>query len=281
MRGFQRFCCVVASAGTVVFLLISPAFAQDEALELEAVYPRVESEAPGAVFKFPVSVAYHGSQPRQFNLRASGPSDWSTYVTSTDETIRVSVIRLEPGERPSDRVMVVSMPSPSARPPVGEYRVSLTVGSGDISETIELVAVVVPTYSMEVSPRSLSYHKITAGEDSEITIRISNTGSGILTSIDFSLSGPSGWTVAFDPAEIASLAPGASRDVRVTINAPEASTAYREVSLDAASDQVRQTAVLNIRVDEPEGSWVWVGGVVGGVVVAAFVYVFLRFGRSR
>ena len=70
-------------------LLHTSVLAQEETIELRATYPRLESTATEATFKFPVSLIYRGGQAREFDLRTIGPLGWSTYVTS-EEPVQMS-----------------------------------------------------------------------------------------------------------------------------------------------------------------------------------------------
>ena len=101
------------TVASVALLLSTPVLAQQETIELKATYPRVESAAHEAIFTFPVTLIYRGDQAREFDLRTSGPSGWSTYVTSSDESARVSVIKLEPNKSEPYQVKVIATPSPS------------------------------------------------------------------------------------------------------------------------------------------------------------------------
>jgi len=69
------------TVASVALLLSGPVLAQEETIELKATYPRLESAATEPIFKFSVSLIYRGGQAREFDLRTSGPSGWSTYVT--------------------------------------------------------------------------------------------------------------------------------------------------------------------------------------------------------
>ncbi|MBL7166150.1 MAG: hypothetical protein ISS55_06680 [Dehalococcoidales bacterium] len=283
MRTRWVVCCLgLVTVALAVPLLPLPVLAEEEEIELDATYPRVESESPGAIFKFPVSLLYRGGEAREFHLRASGPPGWSTYVTSMDETIRVSVIKLEPNQFPPDQVKIIAAPPVSASTEIRDYTITLVAGSGNISGSIELTAAVRPAYSLELVPTPTLYHNVTSGEIDYASLTVSNTGSGDLTGVRFSVGEPEGWTIEFHPDRVDRLTPGASLEVELSISTTsEVSAGYHRMTLVAEADQTQQTTILSIRVAEPEGSWLWVGVGIAVGVAGAFALVFLRIGRGN
>jgi len=272
---------VCLAAALAALLLSPPVLAQEDEIELDATYPRVESETPGAIFKFPVSLLYRGSEAREFRLQASGPAGWNVYVTSMDETIRVSVIKLEPDRRPPDRVKVIAVPPVSASPEIRDYTIILVASSGSVSSSIELTAAARPTYSLELVVPPLSRQEVTAGEVNQASLTVRNAGSGDLTGVRFSVDEREDWTVEFRPHRIERLAPGARAEVEISYCATaELSAGYHWMTLVAEADQAQQTCLLSLRVAEPEMSWLWVGIGIAVVVAGASVLIFLRMGRG-
>ena len=162
-------CSLLFMTVALVACLLSPSvLAQEETIELGATYPRIESVAPDAVFKFTVDLVYQGGQAREFDLRTSGPSGWSTYVTSSDESVRISVIKLEPGKYRPHQVKVIASPPPSVVTEPRDYSIILEASSGTVWDSIELTAVVMPSYSLDLAPEPRFYRdrEVTAGEDS-------------------------------------------------------------------------------------------------------------------
>jgi len=272
----------LATVALVACLPFSSVLAQEETIELKPIYPKVESTTHEAIFTFPVSLIYRGDQARDFDLKASGPSGWNTYVTSRYERITISVIRLEPNKYPPEQVKVIATPSPSVIPEIGDYKITLVVSSGTISDSIELTAVVTPTYSLDLIPSDRYYREATANRDNQFSLTVKNTGSGELTNIRFSADKPYKWIVEFKPQTIDRLAPEISREIQVNIK-PSANTddRYYDVTLTAEADQTRQTTIMNIRVEEPKGFWMWIGAGIAVLVIAGFAVLFLRLSRSN
>jgi uncharacterized membrane protein len=220
----------------VTCLLSPPVLAQEETIELGATYPRIESAASDAVFKFTVDIVYQGDQARKFDLRASGPSGWTTYV------------------------------------------------SGAIWDNIELTAVVMPMYSLDLvtEPRFYRDREVTASEDNFLFITARNTGSSELTSIRFSADKPRDVVVEFQPEEIDRLAPGSFQEIQVNIKPSESAVdRYYNVKVIAQASQIRQTTTIGVRVEESKWLWGWVGAGITLLVIAGFTIIFLRLGRGK
>ena len=272
----------LVTVALVACLPFSSVLAQEETIELEATYPRVESDAPEPIFKFTVTLKYRGDQTQEFDLRTRGPSGWNHYVTSRDESVRVSVIKLEPNKVPY-QVKVFASPPPSTTLVGKDYTITLEASSGTISDSIELTAVVMPTYSLDLLPRELRYYReVTANEDNFFTVTAENTGSGGLTNIRFSARKPQGWIVEFQPDIIYRLAPGTSQGVEVNIKPPtDVTDRYYDITLIAEASQARQTTDVRVQVEEVNWMWVWIGAGIAVLAIAGFAAIFLRLGRGK
>ena len=125
------------------------------------------------------------------------------------------------------------------------------------------------------------YTEITAGETKVILLEIRNTGSTAILDIELSAIQPQGWTADFEPDRIAVLNPADSIVTKVTVRtAPKSAQERYEVILRADSTAVHRAVSTWLMVVPPEGRWLWVGGIIAAVVIAAFGVVFWRFGRD-
>lgn len=263
----------------VSILVPNPVLAQTEAVKLETTYPRVESAPPKPSFEFIVTLSYQGAQAQTFDLKPTAPTGWTTYITPDKETTRVSVIKLEPA---STEIIRVTATPPEPVPAPGEYKIILEASSGAVKGSLELTAVVMPTYSLDIilSPNRYNY-QVTRGRDNKFSMSVKNSGSGTLTDITFSATNLGEWMVSFQPDLIDSLAPGNSESLEFNIkpSAKAEDNDYYQVTLIAEAGQVRKTMTINVFVEKPEGAWIWVGVAVGSVVAVALIVIFLRLGR--
>jgi uncharacterized membrane protein len=274
----------------VSLLVVSPAaavLAQEEAperLELTAAHSKLEGVA-GTSFEFEVDLKYYGPEARTFNLAATGPKDWTTYITPTyPKEKKILDIRLEPiqpGQTYGTTKVVVYVAHPYwLLPEPGEYQVTLEATSGEVTETIDLTVVITATYVMALSPAEERYNTTaTAGRDNYFSIEVLNNGSAAIDDITFSSNKPTGWTIEFTPDEISSLDALSSKTVEVNIKPPAKTIAGDyQITLKAEGKQVEDDIDIRISVETPT-VWGWVGVAIIVVVVAGLAYVFMRFSR--
>jgi uncharacterized membrane protein len=284
---------LVAGLLLASLLVISPAAAvvaqeeeaPTEAITLTATYSKIEAIA-GAGFEFEVTLEYTGGEEaRDFDLIATGPQDWTVYVTPTYPTDKqILDILLEPvlpyQTTPTTKVLIHVSPPYWLLPEPGEYPITLEAASGDITGTINLTAVVTATYTMALSPTGDLYNTTaTAGRDNYFSIEVNNTGSAAIDDVNFSSTKPSGWTIEFSPSEIGSIAALDSQTVEVNIKPPDKTIAGDyQITLTAKGKQVEDDIDIRVSVETPS-IWGWVGVGIIIVVIAGLVYIFMRFSR--
>lgn len=275
--------------GLLVISPVTAVLAQEEEvqerLEMTTTYSKIEAVA-GSGFEFEVSLQYiGGEEARIFDLVATGPQNWNLYISPTYPTEKqILDIRLEPPppfqDTPPTKVLIhVSTPQ-WFLPEPGEYPITLEASSGEISNSIELTAVVTATYRMTVVPAQDRYNTTaTAGRDNYYTIEVRNSGSAAIDDISFSTTKPSGWAVEFSPDEIDSLAALDSQTVEVNIKPPAKTIAGDyQITLKAEGNQIEGDMSVRVSVETPT-IWGWVGVAIIVVVIAGLVYVFMRFSR--
>ena len=125
-----------------------------------------------------------------------------------------------------------------------------------------------------------NYSRLEAGKDNILFLEIRNTGNKPITDIRLSSVKPEGWAIDFEPAKIDSLVPGSLQTIEVNIK-PAAKTAEEgyQFTIVAETNGFRKVRNHWGRVERPKGRWLWIGGIVLLVVVAAFAVVFVRIGR--
>lgn len=278
----------------VSLLVISPVaavLAQEEeapppeTVTLTATYTKLEGIA-GAGFEFEVDLEYTGgTEARTFDLSATGPQDWTVYITPTYPTDKqILDIRLEPVQpyqtAAPTKILVHVSPPHWLLPEPGEYPITVSVTSGEVTGSIELTAVVTSTYIMELVPAEERYDTTaTAGRDNYFTVEVQNKGSAAINDITFSSNKPKGWTIEVSPDEIDALAALNSQTVEVNIKPPAKTIAGDyQISLTAKGKQIEDEVDIRVSVETPT-IWGWVGVAIIVVVIAGLIYVFMRFSR--
>jgi uncharacterized membrane protein len=268
-----------------LLLIFPPAvFAQEDKIELTTPYTKLEGIS-GASFEFEIALNYTGTEARVFNLVATGPQNWTTYITpSYPKDQRILDIRLEPAQ-PGEasygpKIDVASAPPSWLRPDPGEYKITLEVSSGDIRSTIDLTAVVTAKYDMSLAtPDGLLNTKATAGKDNYFAVVMNNTGTAPIDNITFNVNKPSGWTVVLTPDKLDSLPAGTSKTIEANIK-PPAKAIAGDYGLLISAEAMQRSVDINIRVTvETPTIWGWVGVIIILLVIAGVGFVFMRFSR--
>ena len=273
----------------MTLLPLSPILAQDEdtTIELTADYYKLEIVS-GASVDFTVRLEYTGTEARVFDLVATGPTDWSTFITpSYPRDRQILDIRMEPpaeGESSTVEHIVVTAISLSwLTPELGEYPITLEASSGDIQSSIELTAVVtsVPasyTLYLTTSDGILST-TAQAGEENYFTIAVVNSGTGDIDSISLSTNKPRGWAVELSPTNIASVAAGNFQTVEMNIKPPpDAIAGDYEIIVRASGTQASDNVEIRVTV-KTSSLWGWVGIGIIVLVIAGLAVIFMRFSR--
>jgi uncharacterized membrane protein len=118
-----------------------------------------------------------------------------------------------------------------------------------------------------------------AGRESSFTFTLVNTGTAPATDLELSATPPSGWTVAFEPQDVAQIAPNSTGEVNVKITPSEQAIAgdYM-VSVRASNDAVSESVQFRVTV---RTSTMWGAAGLGVIAVAALVLggAVMRYGR--
>ncbi|MCX6005498.1 MAG: NEW3 domain-containing protein, partial [Chloroflexi bacterium] len=196
---------------------------QDDAekIELTCQYPVLSSYA-GVSYSWDISVLYSGGkEPRTFDLKANIPEGFKAQITPGYGGTggEIAAIRLDPLKSYPESIKLTVLPYVWQVPTPGKYPVSFEVSSGDIKSSINLTAIVTVNYDMKIiTPDGRLNAEATAGQDSNFTVVVSNTGSGNLEKVTVESRAnnrPSGWTVTFKPEKIESLPAGDSKEIQV------------------------------------------------------------------
>jgi len=126
------------------------------------------------------------------------------------------------------------------------------------------------------------YREITPGEESTLYLEIRNAGNRAVSDISLTSDHPKGWDVSVRPESIAYLGAGSSQAVDVKVTAPSGTErGDYTLTILAEASPTRTATSLTVRVESTVSIWLWVGTGVAVLAIAAFVIIFLRFGRDK
>ncbi len=253
----------------------------EEKLELGSRFP-AQSDVAGESFEFEVAFRWYGSEFRTFDLNASGPPKWTISLTGGPMGKELQAIGLEPEKTYPDTIRVGFAPLAGEFPEPGEYVVTLTASSGDITETIELKAIVTALYRYAFYTGTGRLNtKVTAGKENRFSVMVANTGTEVIEKIELLSSKPAKWSITFEPIEeINNLEPGMAQEVYAVIKPPrEAIAGDYVVTMQAISpDLAKRKMEIRVTVLTPTILG-WVGIIIVLFVIAGLAVLFRRLGR--
>ncbi len=248
-------------------------------IELSSQFPNLEATS-GNPFEFEVEFSYVGREARTFDLIVDTPQNWVSIMKPRYEETQISAIRLKEFESVPEKIKMIVAPLPWDLPEPGEYTMTLTAASGEISGSIELIAVVTAKYDLEYyTETGLLNTKVTAGKENHVSLKLRNSGTATIDKVTLSSSKPEGWTITFDPENVENLEPDFAQDIDVVIEPQDKAIAGDySISLKADSKEIRDDLELRVTVLTPT-IWGWVGIGIVLLVIAGLALLFRQLGR--
>jgi hypothetical protein len=124
-------------------------------------------------------------------------------------------------------------------------------------------------------------NEVVPGESKTFFAEVANDSNSSTNNIRFAYDAPKEWLVEFKPQSIDTLNAGSYQTVEVSITAPQnAKKGNYSVTVIADSNVGRRAMGIYLRVEKGTNLWMWVGGVLGVMVITMFVVIFRRFGRD-
>jgi uncharacterized membrane protein len=281
---------VPASAtGTSTIVLTATAAQGTQSLPLQV---RVEASAAGDVtmttdfpslqgpatqtFDFNLTLSNQTAQDLTFAVNAQGPSGWTVSAQLTGQSQAASAV-VKAGS--TSGITVSAQPPSDVAAGTYQIKVVATAGSKQIPGTLQVVITGSYSLSMSTPDQNLSTSG-SAGQSSDLTLTLTNGGTAPITNVKMDSTPPTGWTVTFDPATIASLDAGKTQDVVAHIvPSSDALAGDYIVTMKATGDQ-STSASSDIRYTvETSLEWALVGIALIVLIVAGLGWVFRRYGR--
>jgi uncharacterized membrane protein len=259
-----------------------------EEITLTCQYPVLSSPAGITYFTYSIDLRYKGGkEPRVFDLKVTVPPNFDYSITSSSygEGQEIAAIRLDPQKTYPDTIKVTVRPAMWVVPEPGEYPIIVEAASGEIKGSVELKAIVVAKYEIELTSSTGRLNTTaTAGKDNYFTILVTNSGSADLQKVNFSskIAGtPPGWNITFDPQDIDVLPVGVEREIQVNIKPAQRTIAgdYM-VAISASPESGYAFSNIDVRVTVLTPTiWGWVGVGIIVLVIAGLAVMFTRLGR--
>jgi uncharacterized membrane protein len=231
--------------------------------------------ASDASFSFDLTLDNQTPKDAEFSLAADGPAGWTVNVKPSGES-QAATLTVAAGQ--TGRMTVDVTPRSDAA--AGTYPITVNASSPDTTVSADLSVEITGSYSETLStPDQRLNADVQAGAAKQVPLVLVNTGTAPLENVQLNATAPSGWDVKFDPAGLATVAPGDTAQVNAIITpARDAVTGDYIVTIRSSNDAAQASMDLRTTV---KTSTLW-GAVSLGlivVVIAGLGVVFQRFGR--
>ena len=248
-------------------------------IELSSPFPTLKATS-GNEYEFEVEFTYIGDEDRTFDLTVDTPLNWISLMKPRYEETQISAIRLKGFQTVPEKIKLIVVPLPWDLPEPGEYTVTLTATSGEITGSIDLKAIVTALYKLELYTETGRLNtKATAGEENHVAFKLRNSGSAPIDKVTLSSSKPEGWTITFNPEKVENLEADFAQDLDVVIEPPDKAIAGDyAITLKADSKEIRDDLELRVTVLTPT-IWGWVGIGIVLLVIAGLAILFRQLGR--
>lgn len=239
--------------------------------KLQAQYPQLEGPA-GATFEFRVNLTNDTAKEQSYSLAAQVPRGWQISFSPAYDSKKIASLSIKAGESQALDVEVI----PAQGVKAGEYKIPIAAVSAGGTLQTELVVKITGTYELKLStPSGRLNASANPGQEREITLDVTNTGSADLNGVRFTSWEPQNWSVRFEPEELDLLAAGETKQVKAYIRPDRRAIAGDYVvSLTASSPEARSSTELRVLV---KTSTLW--GIVGVAVIVAAIAGVLRLFR--
>jgi len=245
-------------------------------VRLVSQYPNLRGGADKP-FEFKADLINQSDEDRDFTLASRAPEGWEVVFQPAFEKRQISGIRLKAGETKGLDINVT--PTRTAR--AADYPIVIQAASGPDQAQVQLGVTVTGNYKLTVGtpPPGTLNAQATAGDNTNVSLNVQNSGSGDLTNVSLAATKPDGWDVTFQPESIDRIAPGASREVVMAIKpAGRAIPGDYMVRVTASNPQVNEQTGVRVTVSTPT-TWGLVGLGIVALSIGGLYGVFRRFSR--
>lgn len=244
-------------------------------LKLESELPELRGGA-SSNFDFKLSLTNSGGKDVTVRLDVGAPQGFRAAFRERYGSQELTSIPLKAGEKRDLSLKV----DPPRQAEAGVYQVEARAATAEASaETVlKLDVTGRPELSLAGADDRLS-GDAQAGSESALDLVLVNNGSAPATDVKLSSSEPSGWKIRFEPAQLASLAPGQDEKIKALVTpSAEAIAGDYQVSMRASGGDGSASSNFRITV---RTSTLW--GAAGMLTIAASLGVLgiavVRYGR--
>ncbi|MDM1295264.1 hypothetical protein HX021_13330 [Sphingobacterium sp. N143] len=263
---------------TAVFVLANSFYLSGQALNpsksnFEARLLNIEAPS-NEPFRYSTTLTNGTSQTQIYNLSAQLPTGWQ--ISYRVDGSLVTSIQMQPG-KVQEIGIEISCPI-SAKPDT--YKIPLKASSPTDNLALNLEAVVKGSYALEFStPSGRLSDEVVSGSSKEILLKVKNTGTLPLNSLEFSSQLPSRWEATFTPANIQQLEAGKSMDVKVNLRVPDKTIAgdyAAKFDVKSSNSTADVSFRMIVKTSLLSG---WIGMLIILLAIGLVYYLIRKYGR--
>lgn len=236
-------------------------------------YPDQEG-VTGTSFSYSTTIANNTLNTQNYNFSSNAPAGWT--VAFTSNSTQVSSLEVESGSSASVTITV----TPPEKTEAGDYTIDCAATSAKEQLSTALNVKILGTYDMELSTTDgrLSFDAF-ANKESDVTLKLTNSGNITLENISLTASAPSGWEVTFDTSVIDTLEAGASKEVVAHVTPGKDSLTGDYVTImNASCDNQSAQAQFRFTVKTQTG-WGIFAVIIIIAVAGGLYYIMKKYGR--
>lgn len=245
-------------------------------VSLTADFPALRGTAE-TTFQFTLQLRNETPQQLTFSLQGTGPPGWEVTVQPAGQETAASVAVDAGG---SQTLNVEAVPPVDVAAGAYPLLVSAVAGGGGGTAEIDLAVEITGRVALELTtPDQRLNTTANAGSTRDFQVSLVNGGTAPLMNIELSGSGPTDWTIEFEPETVESVAPGetATATARITPSSDAVAGDYA-VTLSASTEGADESLDIRVTVETPPIAG-FAGLVLIAAVIAGLVWVFRRYGR--
>lgn len=244
-------------------------------IQINAAYPVLRGQTDSK-FEFSLEVMNKSEMERTFNLAAVGPEKWEINFKPAYEQKQISSIRVKEGANQTVAVEVTPVQNAAS----GEYPVLVRISSGESKAEVKLTVNLTGTYRLDAgTPNGVLSLEAMGGKPVTFSLFVRNNGSAVNRNITFSSFKPENWETTFKPEKIESLAPGAMKQVEVTVTPGRQSlVGDYSVGIMTTGEKADKTVEMRVTV-KASSAWGWIGIGIILLVIAGLSFLFIKMGR--
>jgi uncharacterized membrane protein len=244
-------------------------------LSLDPKLPALRG-SPTSNFDFELTLRNDSGRNLVVSLAAQAPENFQATFTEAFGTQELSSIPVEAGQSKEVKASL----RPPRRAEAGQYPVRVVATAEDAQATAEVIMDIAGTPQLRIGGRDgAASTRAEAGNQTSVPIVVQNDGSAAALEIELSGSAPTGWTLDFEPKQVARIAAGEREEVQLRLT-PSAKALAGDYMTSLRANARGESASVDFRVAVATSTYWGIAGVgIIGAALLIMVGAIARYGR--